>query len=199
MLPFYIITAVTLPTWGIGYQGYLPWTRVQEDLTYFKQKTSHSFIIMGRKTWDSFQGKMLPNRIHVVLTRSNYKEDKDNLHFVSSFVDAMEWIEKYTKEEKNVFVIGGESIYREAIVCHSEFCKAIYITNIIALSFIPSDAYFPRKDMIQAGFRPIKGEEEKDGDEKIVHACKNVPYCYYQFTTWGKERVVNSEYTKERK
>lgn len=47
--------------WGIGRNGDLL-VNIPEDKKFFKEKTSGSIVIMGRKTWDSLPKKPLPNR-----------------------------------------------------------------------------------------------------------------------------------------
>jgi dihydrofolate reductase len=51
----------------IGKDGKLPW-HIPADLRHFKQVTSGTAMIMGRKTFDSLPG-LLPGRRHIVLTR----------------------------------------------------------------------------------------------------------------------------------
>ena len=57
----------------IGSEGSIPWN-IQEDLNYFKEKTTNKAIIMGRKTFESI-GRPLPNRLNIVMTRSKEKVD----------------------------------------------------------------------------------------------------------------------------
>ena len=45
-----------------------PWPRLKGDLPRFKKLTSGHAIIMGRKTYESFGGKPLPERLNIVLT-----------------------------------------------------------------------------------------------------------------------------------
>ena len=52
----------------IGKQGGIPW-KIKEDLSFFKEKTLNSPIIMGRATYNSI-GRPLPNRLNIVMTRS---------------------------------------------------------------------------------------------------------------------------------
>lgn len=52
----------------IGNDNALPW-RIGSDLKRFRQLTSGSVVIMGRKTFESLNSKPLPNRINIVLTR----------------------------------------------------------------------------------------------------------------------------------
>ena len=51
----------------IGREGKLPW-HLPADLRHFKQVTSGTAMIMGRKTFESFPG-LLPGRRHIVITR----------------------------------------------------------------------------------------------------------------------------------
>ena len=52
----------------IGLNNDMPW-RLPSDLAWFKQKTEHHTVIMGRKTFESI-GRALPNRINLVVSRS---------------------------------------------------------------------------------------------------------------------------------
>ena len=51
----------------IGRDGALPW-RLPADLRRFKQLTTGTAMVMGRKTFESLPG-LLPGRRHIVLTR----------------------------------------------------------------------------------------------------------------------------------
>ncbi|MEL7120752.1 MAG: dihydrofolate reductase [Bacteroidota bacterium] len=61
----------------IGLEGDIPW-RLSADLKYFKKKTIHRHVIMGRKTFLSI-GKPLPKRVNIVLTRDPFFLAKDVL------------------------------------------------------------------------------------------------------------------------
>jgi len=51
----------------IGRDGKLPW-HLPEDLKHFKQVTTGTAMVMGRRTFDSLP-RLLPGRRHIVLTR----------------------------------------------------------------------------------------------------------------------------------
>ena len=59
--------------WAIGNKGQLL-TSIPEDMKFFRAKTTGHVVVMGRKTLESFpNGKPLPNRTNIVLTRNkNY-------------------------------------------------------------------------------------------------------------------------------
>ncbi len=54
----------------IGADGGIPW-RLPEDMRRFRELTSGSPVIMGRRTWDSLPERFrpLPGRVNVVVTR----------------------------------------------------------------------------------------------------------------------------------
>ena len=49
----------------IGRNNSLPW-HIPEDLRRFKELTSGSPVVMGRKTYESI-GRPLPNRLNIIL------------------------------------------------------------------------------------------------------------------------------------
>lgn len=56
------------PKGGIGYNGKLPWSKIEGDLPRFKELTTGKIVLMGRNTWDSLPKKPLLNRINWVKT-----------------------------------------------------------------------------------------------------------------------------------
>ena len=62
----------------IGRGGTIPW-HLPEDFKWFKRATLGSFVIMGRKTFESL-GRPLPNRTNIVLTRAPRKLARDPAH-----------------------------------------------------------------------------------------------------------------------
>lgn len=103
---------------------------IKEDLKYFKNLTIYHTVLMGRKTYESIGGP-LPNRKNIVLTRNNIKE-------VSTFKSKEEFIKEYKDKDENVFVIGGESVYKMFL----EEADKIYLTEIDKT--FDADTYFPK-------------------------------------------------------
>jgi dihydrofolate reductase len=114
----------------IGKDGHMPWN-MPTDLKQFKKITtseSKNVVIMGRKTYDSI-GKALPGRINVVIS-SNENLDVDGWVF-KSLQDAIDSIlgwEYFTKKEYSTYIIGGASIYNQAI--DSGIVETVYHTLI---------------------------------------------------------------------
>ncbi|MCX7610323.1 MAG: dihydrofolate reductase [Ignavibacterium sp.] len=119
---------------AIGYKNQLL-CHLKDDLRFFKQKTENQIVIMGRKTFESI-GKPLPNRLNIVLSSIVTQQNNDNLIFVSSLQEAINISQKHIN--KKVFIIGGESLYKQIIHDVSE----MYITHI-DFAFYDADAYFP--------------------------------------------------------
>lgn len=109
--------------WGIGYKENLLFS-IPEDMAFFKKITSNKVVIMGHSTLKALpNSKPLPNRINIVLSRDeNLKIEGASV--CHSIEELFQKIKGYKEEE--LFVIGGEKIYR-ALLSH---CKVAYITKI---------------------------------------------------------------------
>ena len=123
--------------WAIGKNNSLL-VRIPADMKYFRQMTEGNIVVMGRKTLESFPGgQPLKNRVNVVLTTDkNYKvKDTVSVHSVEEMVEELK---KYNSED--VYVIGGESIYRQLL----PYCTKAYVTKIDHA--YDADTYFPDLD-----------------------------------------------------
>jgi len=110
----------------LGYKNKMLW-HIPEDFKNFKRLTTGHHVIMGRKTFESiisFLGHPLPNRTSLVLTRSPFISDYDNVLSFDNFDDAVYYAE--VKQDSEVFVIGGAEIYNTFI----DRMDALYITEV---------------------------------------------------------------------
>ncbi len=124
--------------WGIGKNGDLL-TPLPEDMKFFREKTRDSVVILGRKTLESFpDGKPLKNRVNIVISRQE-NIPVEGIIKVSSVDEAAEEAKKY--EGKNVFVIGGGTIYRQML----KYCDTAYITKIEKI-FDDADTFIDNLD-----------------------------------------------------
>jgi dihydrofolate reductase len=103
----------------IGANGGLPW-HLSSDLKRFKALTMGHHIIMGRKTFESI-GRLLPGRTSVVITRNPAWKFEGAL-VANSIERALE----LAANDEEVFVIGGEAVFREALPA----ADRIYLTQI---------------------------------------------------------------------
>ncbi|WP_297435141.1 dihydrofolate reductase [uncultured Clostridium sp.] len=119
---------------GIGHKGNLL-LRIPGDMKFFKENTINNVIVMGRETLESLPKQApLKDRVNIVLTRSkDYK--KDGFVVCNSVNETLEKLKEYTNKE--VFIIGGEAIYKEFL----PYCDELYITKI-ENEYI-ADKYFP--------------------------------------------------------
>ena len=135
---------------AIGKNGALPWKN-STDMKYFRDLTTttsdaskNNAVIMGRKTYDSI-GAPLKNRVNIVLTRDTMnKSTIPNLSFQQS-LDAATINATATTTVENVFVIGGESVYKEAL--NHPQCRHIYLNLVSTKCDVEdADAFFPTID-----------------------------------------------------
>jgi len=115
----------------IGKNNKMPWGKLKEDLKFFKEKTNGNTVIMGRKTYDSI-GNPLPNRRNIIITRNKNLKIK-NCEIVNSIEEAL----KISKNEKEVFIIGGGKIYEKVL----PLANKLYITEI--KDNFEGETYFP--------------------------------------------------------
>ena len=98
---------------AIGINEKLPWN-CPEDLQYFKNLTTGSAVIMGRKTFDGLPFKKgLPNRYNYVITSGRWEEWGDG-----QFIDMQSIIDMCDDPEYGkgiAYVIGGKSVYEQLL------------------------------------------------------------------------------------
>jgi len=131
-----IIVAVD-ENWGIGKENKLL-VSIPSDMKFFREETTGKAVVMGRKTLESFpNGLPLKSRTNIVLTRDKNYHVKDAI-IVHSIDAALEQLKNYDSD--NVYVIGGESIYREML----PYCDTAHVTKIEFA--YEADTYFPNLD-----------------------------------------------------
>ncbi|DAZ96521.1 TPA: hypothetical protein N0F65_008072 [Lagenidium giganteum] len=152
-----VIVAAAETSWGIGMSQKIPW-HLPADLKNFKKLTTtvapeklaanaacQNAVIMGRKTWESLPPKFrpLPNRFNVVLTRNAAFRAQanvpDSVAVATSLTEALKLIKAKTDQVDQVFVIGGESVYEEALSYVG--CTRVFLTTV--QGDFECDAFFP--------------------------------------------------------
>lgn len=147
--------------WAIGLGNKLL-VSIPADMKFFRQTTTGKVVVMGRKTLESFPGgQPLKNRTNIVITRdANYKV-KDGI-VVSNIEEALEELKKYKDED--IFVIGGESIYRQML----PYCKTAFVTKIDHA--YDADTFFPNLDEMEDWKLTGISEEQTYFDLEYVFA-----------------------------
>lgn len=119
----------------IGKNGGLPW-HMPTDSAYFKEKTWGHHIVMGRRNYEA-EGKALPGRVNIVLTRNRDFKINDGI-VMQKLENAIEFARK--AGEKELFIVGGEEIYKLAM----SFSDKVYLTRIHAE--VEGDTFYPELD-----------------------------------------------------
>jgi dihydrofolate reductase len=123
--------------WAIGNKGQLL-VRIPNDHKMFREETTGKIVVLGRKTLETFpNGLPLQNRTNIILSTNKEYKVKDAT-VVHSIEGLLEELKKYNSED--VYIIGGESIYREML----PYCDVAHITKIDHT--YEADAYFPDLD-----------------------------------------------------
>lgn len=150
---------------GIGYQNGLPW-HLPNDLKFFKAMTMGHTMLMGRKTFESMNKRLLPGRETVVLTTQvGYGEDIKGLKVVHSVEEVLAMA-----QSKTIKVIGGAEIFKLLLPYADEI-----IRTVIDDSF-PADVYMPAID--QKEWTLVKTEQGKT-DENNIRA--------HQYEWWQRQ------------
>lgn len=163
------IIAAVAQNGAIGYQNQLLYW-LPNDLKRFKALTTGHTIIMGRRTFESLPKGALPNRRNLVLTK--------NAHFIApgaevfpSLQDALKACEDPKGTEiayDDVFVIGGASVYAEALPLADRLCL-----TLVEDTPAEADAFFPA---INSEEWLIISDEHHEPDERHAHSYRFVDY-----------------------
>lgn len=149
---------------AIGKNNTLLW-HLPNDLKFFKNTTWGMPVVMGRKTFESFN-KPLPGRRNIVITRNNDWKAESTLR-AADLQEAINLAEQEAVRE--IFIIGGGEIYRQAM----PLAKKIFLTRVHA--DFDADTYFP--DIDTAQWR-LQSAMPFPADEKHLYA--------YTFQLWER-------------
>ena len=115
----------------IGIKNTLPW-KLPNDMKWFRKNTIGKPIIMGRKTFESFGAKALPERTNIIITRDESYQASDSI-VVHSIDEAL----KAAGDVEEVMIIGGASFYEQML----PKADRLYLTFVHAE--LDGDAWFP--------------------------------------------------------
>lgn len=134
---------------AIGFQNKLIYW-LPDDLKRFKALTTGHTIVMGRKTFESLPKGALPNRRNVVLSqRTTALPGCDVFPTLEAALASCQ-------AQEEVFVIGGASVYEQALPYADRLC-------LTEVDDIPqdADAFFPD---YSTGWRIVKAETHSKDD-----------------------------------
>ena len=126
-----IIACISQTNRAIGYQNRLLY-HIKSDLTRFRELTTGHAIIMGRKTYESLPNGALPHRRNIVVSRS--MKEMEGCEVYPNLEAAL----KAAESPQEIFIIGGESIYRQSL----HVARKLYLT-VVDDDPQQADAFFP--------------------------------------------------------
>jgi len=159
-----IIAAVS-DNLAIGKNNKLLW-HLPADMKHFKEMTTGHAVVMGKRTFESLPNGPLPNRKNIVLT-SIPEGDFDKYYEATSIKDAIFLCEN----EEEVFIIGGASIFAQAI----KSVDNMYITWVHGN--FEADSFFPK----------INPKEWSEISREEHEADERNPYSY-AFTQYQRKK-----------
>lgn len=157
--------------WAIGKDNKLL-VHIPDDMKFFRQTTTGKVVVMGRKTLESFPGgQPLKNRRNIVLTSDRGYQVKGAV-VVHSMEALLEELEQYPSQD--IFVIGGESVYRQLL----PLCDVAHITKTEYA--YDADAYFPNLDQDE------EWEVTADSEEQTYF---DLEYYFYRYERKSKREA----------
>lgn len=147
---------------------------IKSDLKNFRRITDGSIVVCGRKTYESFPKRPLPNRVNIVLTRDeNYKAE--GAIIVHSILELIELGRDFPTDAE-VFVIGGGQIYKEFL--DKGLVDTMYLTMV----------HDKRNGNVLFPINPLENK-----DWKIFYqSCPQVDGGFiYDFTIFKKPKLIN--------
>lgn len=160
------IIAAIARNYAIGNENKLLYW-LPDDLKRFKALTTGHTIIMGRKTFESLPKGALPNRRNIVLSRNRNFTAPGTEQF-HSLEDAL----RHCSPEEEVFIIGGESIYKTGI----GIADRLYLT---AIEDEPAQA---------DAFFPAFGTDEWELTSSIVHDTDEKHAYRFAFNDYKRKK-----------
>lgn len=129
-----LIVAITKNS-CIGNGNDLPWSKMKDDMQFFRKSTIDKAVIMGRNTFESINSKALPRRLNIVISsKLNEGDIPDDVILVTSLTEA---IEVAKERELTPIIMGGGKLYAEAI----NVVDTMYVT--VVDTELDGDTFFP--------------------------------------------------------
>ena len=122
--------------WGIG-KGNDMMFSLPKDMKFFRETTMGHTVVMGGNTLRSFPGqKPLKNRVNIVLSRGQVRDDCVIVRSYDELKTAMK-----ARENEDVYVIGGGEVYKALL----PYCHEVLVTKVDAVG--GAEVFFPNLDM----------------------------------------------------
>lgn len=158
--------------WNIGKDNDLA-VKIKDDQKMFREKTLGNICLMGRNTFDSLPKEDgLADRVNIVVTSRDDREDKGDLYFVHSVDEAYDLIDRLVEEEdREVYCIGGAHLADQVI----DKCSGAFITKVDQAC--PADTRMMNLDELEGweviSESQIMHDDETGNDYKYVEYKNN--------------------------
>ena len=137
--------------WGIG-RGNDMMFSLPMDMKFFRETTMGHTVVMGGNTLRSFpNGKPLKNRVNIVLSRGQVRDD---CIIVRSYEELKN--EMKARQNEEIFIIGGGEVYKELL----PYCHRAFVTKVDAVG--GAEVFFPNLDKLDNFFCVDEGEPLDD-------------------------------------
>lgn len=171
-MPIKLIACVD-DNYGLGFKQNLLF-HIPNDLKLFKELTLNQYVVMGRRTYESLP-YTLPSRINVVLTQNKNYKLHDNKVIIEH--DVQKIINHYLesgKQSKDIWCIGGSSIYKEFF----PYCTEVRLTKV-KTRCNKCDTFFPYIYL-------------KDFEISHIETHFSEEYqCEYDFITYTRKDLIH--------
>lgn len=152
---------------------------IKEDLQRFKSASEGQIVVMGMRTFESIiemNGKPLPNRINVVLTKNeDYVSQYGEIVF-NSVEKIISHHATMGDKDKKIIVAGGNSVYKEFLPYTNEV-----LLTIVNKHIENADTFFPIEYQEKLGFSIIEQSEEFYTEKYDA---------YYKFVRYVKSETI---------
>ena len=130
-----IIIAALSKNRVIGRDNAIPW-HYPADMKHFRRVTRGHAVVAGRKTYETFQTRPLPQRRNFVLTRNPAYAVAEGVVVCASLAEVLQ----RAHGSEKLFVLGGAQVYEQALSLADEM-----ILTHLPIE-VEGDAYFPAWD-----------------------------------------------------
>lgn len=127
-----IIIAALSENRVIGRDNAIPW-HYPADMKHFRRVTRGHAVVAGRKTYETFQVRPLPQRLNFVLTRNPAYVVAEGVVVCASLAEVLQ----RAHGSEKLFVLGGAQVYEQALPLADEM-----ILTHLPIE-VEGDAYFP--------------------------------------------------------
>ena len=154
-----LIVAVS-ENWGIGKNNDLLFS-IPKDMKFFRETTMGKIVVLGRKNLETFPGyKPLPKRINIIVTRNpDYKCEG------AVVVNSIEAVLELGYPDEEIFVIGGEEIYRQML----KYCDECFVTKV--KEYADADRFMVNLDDSDE-WKLTEVSEEVEDNGHILEFCR---------------------------